>query len=74
MFGLIATDIEGYKKAPNGAVINTDEGAFKQYIRQREITTQKTTQVNELTDKVSSLENKLSNIESLLKQLLNKAE
>lgn len=74
MFGLIATDIEGYKKAPNGAVINTDEGAFKQYLRQREIATQKSNKVNELSSKVDSLETKLSNIESLLQQLLNKAE
>lgn len=61
------TDIQGYYKTPQGAIVSKDDVSLKAY-KQKKV---KDLELSKLKESVSEMKDEISEIKSLLKELIN---
>jgi len=61
-----------YRDANSGAIINTDNNAYKQHLKNCRRIQEEKDKINKLEDDVESIKNDLLDIKLLLTSLLNK--
>jgi len=64
---LVKTDIPGYFKTPEGAVINTNDADYQRILNERRLAKEK----QSFEQKVEDLESEIKDIKNLLMEFLN---